>query len=287
MTTKRILQHMSDSVSSGKLVTLNIPGFHTVYQLGLTFENSGAPATLANIISSVQTITLLVNGEQMVNVSADHIAKVWTSLGTQVGGSLVNSLPILLPGLIYKLPEAEDAAGGIGCDRFTQGAPVSNIQIQIQFGTVTGVDSVRAYSERADLGTGANVTRAVCKLLSYFKGFTTVGTDEYDSLPRDSDMGRLFTLCVADSTGVISKGESYVNNDPIIQNCDIATNQMFCMERGFGAVPGVFNYLYGDGGTFALLSMKDVNDARVKTTFTTANTAGYWLVDATIRSLVG
>lgn len=285
MATRKILKHASDTVSTGKLVTLNIPAFDTIYQLGLTFTNSGAAATLANIVSSVSTITLLVNGEQIVNLSADALSKVWASLGPQVGlASLVNSLPLLLPNLLYKLPQAEDAFA-IGCEKYTQNTPVSNIQIQVQFGTVVGITDVQAYSERANRGDGSNVTVAICKLLSYFQGFTTTGTSEVDTLPRDSNMGRLFTLAIPDSTGVIASGESLVNNDPVIQNVDKATDDMIVAERGFAPVSGVFNYSFTDGGTMDLLSMQGVTDMRFKTTFSTACTAGYTLIDATVRTV--
>lgn len=285
MATRKVLKHASDTVSTGKLVTLNIPAFDTIYQMGLTFTNSGAASTLANIISSVSSITVLVNGEQIVNLSADALSKVWASLGPQVGlAALVNSLPLMLPQLLYKLPAAEDTFA-IGCERYAQNTPVSNIQIQVQFGTVTGITDVQAYTERANRGSGANVTVAICKLLSYFQGFTTTGTSEVDTLPRDSNMGRLFTLAIPDATGVIASGESLVNNDPVIQNVDKATDDMIIAERGFAPVSGVYNYSFTDGGTMDLLSMQGVTDMRFKTTFSTACTAGYTLIDATVRTV--
>jgi len=285
MATRKVLKHASDSVSTGKLVTLNIPSFDTIYQMGLTFTNSGAAATLANIKSSVQTITVMVNGEQIVNASASALADVWSSLGPQVGAAaLVNSFPLLLPQLLYKLPAAEDALA-IGCEKWTQNTPVTNIQVQVQFGTVTGITDVQAYTERVNRGSGSNVTVAICKLLSYFQGFTTTGTSEVDTLPRDSNMGRLFTLAIPDATGVISQGEALVNNDPVVQNVDKATDDMIVAERGFAPVSGVYNYSFTDGGTMDLLSMQGVTDMRFKTTFSTACTAGYTLIDATVRTV--
>lgn len=285
MATRKLLKHASDSVSTGKLVTLNIPAFDTINQIMLTFTNSGAAATLADIKSSVQTITLLVNGEQLVNLSASHLDVVWQSLGTQVGSStLVNSLPLMLPQLLYKLPAAEGAFD-LGCERYTQGTPITNIQVQIQFGTASSITDVQAYTERVNKGSGNNVTVAIAKLLSYFQGFTTTGTSEVDSLPRDGNMGRLFTLAIPDATGVISTGEALVNNDPVIQQADIATDNLLVLQRGFGAVSGVFNYSFTDGGINDLLSMQGVTDMRFKTTFGTANTSGYTLIDATVRTV--
>lgn len=285
MATRKLLKHASDSVSNGKLVTLNVPAFDTINQMMITFTNSGAAATLADIISSVLNITVLINGEQVVNLSADHLSKVWASLGPQVGmASLVNSLPLMLPHLLYKLPAAEDAFA-IGCERYLQNAPVTNIQVQVQFGTVTNITDVQAYTERVNKGSGQNLTVAVAKLLSYFQGFTTAGTSEVDTLPRDSNMGRLFTLAIPDATGVISTGEALVNNDPVVQQADKATDDLLVSERGFAPVSGVFNYSFTDGGTMDLLSMQGVTDMRFKTTFTTANTAGYTLIDATVRTV--
>lgn len=285
MATRKLLKHASDTVSTGKLVTLNVPAFDTICQLACTFTNSGAAATLANISSSVQSITVLINGEQVVNVSADHLAKVWASLGPQVGmAALVNCLPLFLPHLLYKDPAAEGAFD-LGCEKYTQNTPVTNIQIQIQFGTVTGITDVQAYSERVNKGSGNNITKAVAKLLSYFQGFTTTGTSEVDTLPRDSNMGRLFTLAIPDATGVISTGEALVNNDPVYQQADLATDNLLVAQRGFAPVSGVFNYSFTDGGIMDLLSMQGVTDMRFKTTFSTANTAGYTLIDATVRTV--
>lgn len=286
MATRRLLKHASDSISANKLITLNIPSFQTICQMGISFTNNGAPATLSNIAVGIGKITLLINGEQIVNVSADHLAKVWKSFGPQVGlSTLVNAFPLMLPHLLYKLPAAEDAFD-IGCERFSNNVPVTNIQIQIQCnGTVTGLTDVQAYTERVDKGTGKNVTVAIAKLLSYFQGFTTTGTSEVDILPRDSNMGRLFTLAIPDETGVISSGEALVNNDPVIQDCDKAMDDLLVAQRGFSPVDGVFNYTYTDGGTNDLLSMVGVNDMRNKTTFSTACTAGYTLVDATVRTV--
>ena len=132
MATRKVLKHASDTISASKLVTLNVPVFDTITQIGLTFTNSGAAATLANIISGVSTITILVNGEQILNASADSLSKAWASLGPQVGlAALVNSFPLLIAPLIYKLPAAEDTFA-IGCERWAQGNKVDNIQVQIQ-----------------------------------------------------------------------------------------------------------------------------------------------------------
>ena len=106
-----------------------------------------------------------------------------------------------------------------------------------------------------------------------------------DTLPRDSNIGRLFTLAVPDATGVISDGESLVNNMPVYQKSSIACNNMLVAQRGFAPVSGVFNFSYSDGGTNDLLSMQGVTDMRDKVTFSTAPTAGYTLVDTTVRAV--
>lgn len=282
MATRKLLKHASDTVATGKLVTFNIPAFDTICQMGLTFTNSGAPATLANIISSVTKITILINGEQTLNVSASDLSAIWTSLGTQVAGSLVNSLPLMLGHLLYKLPEAEDAIGDIGCEKYSQNQPVTNIQIQVQFGTVTGITDVQAYTERVNKGTGRNVTSAIVKLLTYTQT-GGLGQNEVDTLPRDSVMGHLFVLASAIGSTVISAGECLVNNDPVIQDADLATNAMLVAQRGYAQPSGCFLYSFTDGGMQDLLSMAGVTDFRLKTTLTTAGS--YNLVDCTVRAV--
>lgn len=283
MATRKVLKHASDTISAGKLVTLNVPVFDTITQIGLTFTNSGAAATLANIISGVSTITILVNGEQILNASADSLSKAWASLGPQVGlSALVNSFPLLIAPLIYKLPAAEDTFA-IGCERWAQGNKVDNIQVQVQFaGSVTGLTDVQCYTERVNKGTGQNVTVAICKLLSYPQSTSSTGIDEVSNLPKDSNMGRLFTLAIP-STAVISGGECLVNNNPVIQDCDLATDDMIVAERGFSPVSGVFNYSFSDGGTMDLLSMQGVDDMRFRTNLSTAG--NYVLLDATVRTV--
>lgn len=290
MAVRKMLSHTSDSVSAGKLITLSIPSFSTINQMFLEFTNSGAPCTLANIVSSISNISLLMNGEEYLNISPANLTKVYQSLGPQVGTSTpVNVLPLLVNPLIYKLPQAEDSFA-IGCDGFSKVngvyQPLTNIQIQIRCGaTITAVTDVKAYTERVDKGAGANLTALTTKLLSYAQSFTTTGTSEVDTLPRDANMGRLFTLAIPDATGVISTGEALVNNQPVIQNCTAGANDMLVAERGFSPVTGVFNYSFTDGGTSDVLSMQGVTDMRFKTSFSTAPTTGYTLVDATARSV--
>lgn len=288
MATRRVLKHESDTISAGKLVTFSVPVFDTITQMGLTFTNNGAAATLANIVAGVSTITILINGEQILNVSADSLSKVWQFLGPQVGmNSLVNSLPLLVAPLIYKLPAAEDTFA-IGCDRWTQGNKVSNIQVQVQFGaSATGLTDVQLYTERVNKGANAqglsqNVTVAICKLLSYQQSTSATGDDEVSNLPKDSNMGRLFTAAIP-GTAVIAKGECLVNNNPVIQDLDMATNNMILAERGYAPVAGMFMYLFSDGGTQDLLSLQGVDDMRFKTNLSTAGT--YTLVDATVRTV--
>ena len=232
MATRRVLKHASDTIAASKLCTFQVPVFDTINQIFLTFTNSGAAATLANIVAGVSNITILIDGEQILNASADSLSKAWQFLGPQVGAStLANSFPLLIAPLIYKLPAAEDAFA-IGCDRWTQGNKISNIQVQVQFASsVTGLTDVDLYTERVNRGTGNNITAAVCKLLSYPQSTSSTGVDDVPNLPKDSNMGRLFTLAIP-STAVITGGEVLVNNDPVIQNCDMATNNAVLAERG-------------------------------------------------------
>lgn len=289
MAVRKYLTHTADSIAAGKLITLNVPCFHSICQLFLEFTNSGAAATLANIQSGIANISVMANGEEILNITPTALADVYASLGPQVGTSTpVNVLPLFLGPLLFKLPAAEDIFQ-LGCDGYTKDAggnwqPLTNLQVQVQCaGTVTGLSTVQVNSERVDKGTGYNLTAAVCKTLSYAQSFASTGTHEVDTLPRDANIARLFTLAIPDATGVISDGECLVNNMPVYQKSSIACNNMLIAQRGFAPVSGVYNYGFSDGGTNDALSMKGVTDMRFKTTFSTANTAGYSLIDVTMR----
>lgn len=290
MAVKKTLSHNSDSCSNGKLITLSIPSFGTIHQFTLEFTNNGAPATLSDILSSISNISLTMNGEEYVNASPADIVKAYNFLGTQVGlPTLVNSIPLLIPHLMFKTPTDEDSFA-IGCDGFNwmNGAyqALTNIQIQIRCSaSVSNVTDVKAYTVRTEKPLGQNITSITAKLLSYPQSFTTTGISEVDTLPRDSgNMARLWTMAIPDATGVIASGEALVNNQPIIQNVSISANNLVVGECGFAPVSGAFNYLFSDGAS-SVLSMRGVTDMRFKTNFSTAPTTGYTLLDCTVKQV--
>ena len=53
---KRTLVHDSKPVSQGAILSFNIPSFETIDDVILQFTNNGAPASLANIKSSIGKI---------------------------------------------------------------------------------------------------------------------------------------------------------------------------------------------------------------------------------------
>lgn len=288
MTVKRLLQHASDSISASKLVTLVCPSYQTISQLFLSFYNSGASATQANIKAGVSKITVLVNGEQILNISASDLYDCYAMLGQEVYANATNSMPLLLGGLLMKLPETEALITDIGCDKWTD-TKVTNIQVQIQFtATPTGLTDVQLFSERIDkgydkAGNSLNVTQAICKLLTYSQTAGATGFHEVDSLPRDAKCGRLFSL-LTQGTAVFSTGEALVNSEPVIQQADLATiNAMIC-ARGYAQPSGTLAYLFADGGTQnSLLSMEGVTDFRLRTGISTAGT--YNVCDCTVRAV--
>ena len=285
MVAKRLLQHASDSISASKLVTLVCPVYQTISQLLLTFTNSGAAATAANIKSGVSKITVLVNGEQVVNISATDLYNAYAMMGQEVyANATSNSLPLMLGGLLMKLPETESLITDIGCDKWADGAPVTNIQVQVQFASsVTGLTDVQLYSERLDKGTGLNITRAVCKLLTYSQTASSTGIFELDSLPRDARIGRIFSLCTQ-GTAVFSTGEALVNSDPVYQQADLNTINAMLGARGYTQPSGTLAFVFSDGSMAnSLLSMQGVDDFRLKLGIGTAGT--FNVCDCTVRAV--
>ena len=69
---KRIFQHDSKPITAGGVLTFTIPSFEVIDDIVLEFTNAGAPASKANILSSIGKIALAINGEQ-VEIGRAHV----------------------------------------------------------------------------------------------------------------------------------------------------------------------------------------------------------------------
>ena len=288
-TLKYIARESSDTVSANKIMNFNIAAYDSICQIFLNFTNNGAAATVANILSSIQRIRLIVNGEDIVNVSPTDLTNAIKSLGQRVyHNSASNVIPLNIVKLMYE-QMGQRGIFDIGCDAWAyngnQAIPVSNIQIQITCGgTITNITDVEVSTERVQKGTAKNITVAYGKLLTYEQNISGTGTHTVDTLPKNLSEGYLAVFATPGTSGVISKGEVKVNNAYAIQESTIDVMNSVINQRGYGEVLGIFPYIFADGTLDTALSMVGVNDFRFNTTFSTAPTDGkYNLVALTVK----
>lgn len=288
-TLKYIARESSDTVSANKIMNFNIAAYDSICQIFLNFTNNGAAATVANILSSIQRIRLIVNGEDIVNVSPTDLTNAIKSLGQRVyHNSASNVIPLNIVKLMYE-QMGQRGIFDIGCDAWAyngnQAIPVSNIQIQITCGgTITDITDVEVSTERVQKGTAKNITVAYGKLLTYEQNISGTGTHTVDTLPKNLSEGYLAVFATPGTSGVISKGEVKVNNAYAIQESTIDVMNSVINQRGYGKVLGIFPYIFADGTLDTALSMVGVNDFRFNTTFSTAPTDGkYNLVALTVK----
>lgn len=273
---KRIFQHDSKPVSSGTVLTFNIPSFEVIDDILLEFKNSGAAATKANILSSIGKIALAINGEQVVNCPINLLYNVYASLGTQVSQNISNVIGLNIGRYLFKDPTTEDYFA-YGC------ANVQTIQLQVYCGaTVTNVTDLAVSTIRRNFQSNLG---SYIKVINYPQNMTTTGLSSVDTLPRDANEAYLSIMATANG-GTISQGECVVNGNNIFDPMTAAENDYIVSARGLAPVAGVFNYSFSDGSIKSILPMQGVTELRLKTTFSTAPTSGsYDLLAISIRNV--
>ena len=272
---KRIFQHDTKPVSTGAVLTFNIPVFETIDDVILEFTNSGAAATLANIKSSIGKIAFSINGEQVVNVPFTRLCDVYSSLGNEVAQSVVNVMGLNISRYLFKDPVIEDY--------FSYGtANVQTMQLQVYCGTVSGVTDLSVSTIRRNV---IQPLGSFLKIIDYPQNMASTGISTVDTLPRDSNEAYLCILA-HNGGGAISQGECVVNGNSIFDPMSQAENNYIVGARGLAAVTDNFNYSFSDGSIKGVLPMQGVTELRLKTTFTTAPTSGtYDLVAVSIKNV--
>ena len=263
---KKVLVHESKPISAGAILTYNIPSFDTIDDIILEFTNSGAAATLANIKAGIGKIALNINGGQVINVPLTRLCDVYSSLGVEVTQNLVNCIGLNIGRYLFKDPDNEDFFSW-GC------ADIQTIQLQVYCnGTVTGLTDCQVSTIRRAFQSNLG---SYIKIINYPQTMASTGISTVDTLPRDNNEAYLEILA-HNGGGVISGGEMVVNGISIYDPISQALNNYVCDARGLGNVSGVFNYSVTDGSVKSVLPMLGVTELRLKTTFTTAPTAGVY-----------
>ena len=264
---KRILTHGSDSVSAGKVVNLVCPPFDTIDDIQLSFTNSGAAATLANVLSSINRVEVTIDGQNWISAPLALLANLYTFMGNKAytGTAQKNVFSLNIAKLMFDKPEDREFFA-IGCNN------VETIQIRVYCGTtVTGVTDVTLKTVRRSIQSDLN---SFIQIIDYPQMMTAAGISTVENLPKDSTDSYLALLVAGGAGAVISQGECVLNGTAIINLTTQNEMEMNSQLRGFAPVSGIFPYVFADGTARSVLPMQGVTDLRIKTTFTTPPTSG-------------
>lgn len=267
----------SKPITAGAVTTFNVNAFSVIKDLYLEFTNSGAPATLANCKASIPNIKVLLNGINILDVSVSQIADLFTFLGTRVQQTaLTNVFSLNLGRLLYRFGIARDEFAW-RCGKQGETNPskkISSLIVQVTAAAeVTGITDVSLYSERLDIQAEWN--DSYIQFNNNFQTFTGTGQSQVNTLPKNAE--DLFLLAIAyNGGGVISQGETLINNQNISRTVSLAVNNAINNLEGYGVISGAFVHNFMTGSINSGLFVNDItSELSVRTTFTTAPTAGY------------
>lgn len=267
----------SKPITAGAVTTFNVNAFNVIKDLYLEFTNSGAAATLANCKAGIPNIKVLLNGINILDVSVSQIADLFTFLGTRVQQTaLTNVFSLNLGRLLYRFGIARDEfAWRCGVQGETNPSKkISSLIVQITAAAeVTGITDVSLYSERLDVQAEWN--DSYIQFNNNFQTFQGTGQSQVNTLPKNAE--DLFLLAIAyNGGGVISQGETLINNQNISRTVSLAVNNAINNLEGYGVISGAFVHNFMTGSINSGLFVNDItSELSVRTTFTTAPTAGY------------
>lgn len=274
---KRVLVHDTKSVTTGAVLTFNIPSFDTIDDIILTFTNSGAASTDTNIRAAIGKIAVNINGEMIINTPLSTLLDLYKYLGNEVWQSNpANVIGLFAANRIWKNPIYEKLFA-IGC------ANVQTIQLQVYCNaSVTGVTDVQVATVRRSFTSN---TSSLIKVVNYPQNMASAGISTVDTLPRDTNDAYLLVMTSIGTGGVISEGESIVNSDSVFNPISLNTAGYIGAARGRQPLSNYYVYDFADGSEAGLLPMNGVTDLRFKTTFSTAPTNGtYDMVAVSIKN---
>ncbi len=267
----------SKPITAGAVTTFNVNAFNVIKDLYLEFTNSGAAATLANCKAGIPNIKVLLNGINILDVSVSQIADLFTFLGTRVQQTaLTNVFSLNLGRLLYRFGLARDEFAW-RCGKQGETNPskkISSLIVQVTAAAeITGITDVSLYSERLDLQAEWN--DSYIQFNNNFQTFQGTGQSQVNTLPKNAE--DLFLLAIAyNGGGVISQGETLINNQNISRTVSLAVNNAINNLEGYGVISGAFVHNFMTGAISSGLFVNDItSELSVRTTFTTAPSAGY------------
>lgn len=271
----------SKPISASQLTAFNVNAYGVIQDLCLEFTNSGAAATKANCLSSIDRVVLLINGMNAVDVPLTELNDLFTfiSTGNKAASDTTDPCFSLNIGrLLYNAGFVRDDFAW-RCGKKGESDPtkkISSLVVQVYAGsTVTGITDVNLYSLRKNVEADWNDTYVQYNrnVISY----SAVGQSQVNTLPKNSSDLFLMAIAYNGQTGVISSGETLVNNTNVSRNISTAMRDYFNHLAGYGTKPtGAYVHLWCDGNANSGLFVSDVtSELSVRTTFTTAPTSSY------------
>lgn len=267
----------SKPITAGAMTPFNVNCYNVIRDLLIEFTNSGAPATQENCLSSIGRVVVLINGMNAVDVKLSQIVDLFTYLGTRVQQTaLTNVYSLNIGRLLYQAGLLRDEFAW-RCGKLGNTDPskkISSLVVQIYANsTVTGVTDVNLYSIRKNVEADWN--DSYIQFNNNVQSFAAVGQSQVNTLPKNAN--DLFLLAIAyNGSGVISEGETLLNNTNVTRAISLATNNAMNNLDGYGTISGAFVHNYTDGTANSGLFVNDVtSELSVRTTFTTAPSTSY------------
>lgn len=266
------------TITSGAMTPFNVNSYNVIKDLKLEFLNSGAAATLTNVQSSISRIVVLLNGINILDVKMQHLIDLYTFLGTRIQQStLVNVFSLNIGRLLYAAGLVRDEFAW-RCGKGSNLDPskkISSLVVQIYAAsTVTGITDVNLYSERVNVEADWN--DSYIQFNDNVQSFSSTGQSQVNTLPKNAKDLFLAAIAYPGASGVISSGETLVNNVNVSRNISLAANNAMNMLQGYGVISGAFIHNYCDGSAASGLYIDNIaSELSVRTTFTTSPGTSY------------
>lgn len=266
------------TVTASSLIPFNVNSYNVIRDLIIEFKNGTSAATLAACQTAITRVVVLLNGINVLDVPFQKLIDLHAFLGTRIQQStLVNVFSLNMGRLMYQAGILRDEFAW-RCGKSGNMDPakkISSLVVQVYTGaTITGVTDVNLYSVRKNVEADWN--DSYVQFNNNVISYNATGQSQVNTLPKNAADLFLCAIAYNGTTGVISSGETLVNNVNIARNISAATNDAMNQLDGYGVISGAFVHNYCDGMANSGLYISDIaSELSVRTTFTTAPTNSY------------
>ena len=269
----------SKAITASSVVTFNVACSEVINNLFIRFANSGADATLANIVAGVDRILVQMKGVDIMDCSAQQLVDLFNYLGSKRNGGLTlgATFPLNLGAQIYDFVGMENEFAW-RCGKFTETNPSKKIEsINVQIFTnsnLADITDVELYSVRTPVEEDYN--GSYIQFNRNPQTFKGTGQSQINTLPKDTNDIMLMAIAY-NGGGTIASGETIYNNDNISRNVAASANTLLNSLSGFGQISNAYVHNYCTGAyNSGLLIESSGYQYSVRTTFSKAPTGdGY------------